>query len=116
MAAAGMPEYSIWMRLKEGGTELEEDQMPWLPVGCLSVPRSAQVAEAIFKAEEDLMQGAIRLFPKLQNEERDNIQFGYQLRQFDDEEIRVAERPSVSFFQSNLRKLFGNLQNPLRTQ
>lgn len=119
MAAAGMPEYSVWMRLKEGGAsvegeeEKEAEQMPWLPVGCISVPRSSQVADALFKSEEDLMQGAIRLFPKLSQEPRDNIEFGYQLREFDDEPIRVAERSPASGIQATLTNFFRKLQNPL---
>lgn len=113
MAAAGMPEYSVWMRLKEGGTEDGEQQMPWLPVGCISVPRSSQVSDALFKAELDLMQGAIRLYPKLKQEPRDNIEFGYQLREFDDEPIRVAERSSATGLQATLTNFFRKLQNPM---
>lgn len=113
MAAAGMPEYTVWMRLKEGGTSEEGEQMPWLPVGCISVPRSSQVADALFDVEEDLMQGAVRLYPKLRDEPRDNIQFGYQLREFDDEDIRVAERSPTTGFQATLTNFFRKLQNPL---
>lgn len=113
MAAAGMPEYTVWMRLKEGGTAEKGEQMPWLPVGCISVPRSSQVADALFDVEKDLMQGAIRLYPKLRDEPRENIQFGYQLRDFDDEEIRVAERSPTSGFQATLTNFFRRLQSPL---
>lgn len=112
MASAGMPEYTVWMRLREGGTA-DGEEMPWLPVGAISVPRSSQVSDALFEAEEDLMQGAIRLYPKLQNEPRENIQFGYQLRQFDDEPIRIAERSPKAGFQSMLANIFRKLQNPL---
>lgn len=120
MAAAGMPEYSVWMRLKEvpdapPGEDGEPEQMPWLPVGCISVPRSSQVSKAIFDAEEDLMQGATRLYPTLQNQARDNIEFGYQLREFDDEEIRIVERESEEGFGGTLRKLFRTLTNPMNT-
>lgn len=120
MAAAGMPEYSIWMRLKEvpdapPGDDGEIEPMPWLPVGCLSVPRSSQVSTAIFDTEEDLMQGAVRLYPNLQNQPRDNIEFGYQLREFDDEEIRLAERENDTGIQGTLRKWFRSIQNPMNT-
>lgn len=114
MAAAGMPEYSVWMRLKEGGGADEGKEMPWLPVGCISVPRSSQVAEALFDAEADLMQGAERLYPKLKNEERDNIEFGYQLREFDDEDIRVAEKPVKGGMQGFLTSFVRKFQNPLK--
>lgn len=114
MAAAGMPEYTVWMRLREGGT-MEGEEMPWLPVGAISVPRSSQVGDALFDAEEDLMQGAIRLYPKLQNEPRDNIEFGYQLREFDDEPIRIAERSPKKGLQATLTNFFRKLQNPLNS-
>lgn len=118
MAAAGLPEYTVWMRLKDvpdapPGGDGEPEQMPWLPVGCLSVPRSTQVAKAIFNAEEDLIQGATRLYPTLQNQPRENIEFGYQLREFDDEEIRIAERESENGVQATLRKWFRAWQNPM---
>lgn len=120
MAAAGMPEYTVWMRLKDvqdapPGEDDEPEQMPWLPVGCLSVPRSSQVSKAIFDTEDDLMQGAIRLYPNLQNQERDNIEFGYQLREFDDEEVRVAEREEETGIQATLRKWFRAMQDPMNT-
>lgn len=103
------------MRLKEGGTSNQDEQMPWLPVGSISVARSNQVADAIFDVEDDLMQGAIRLYPKLNNEPRDNIEFGYQLRQFDDEEIRVVQRSPKTGVQATLTNLFRNWQNPLNS-
>lgn len=120
MAAAGMPEYSIWMRLKEvpdapPGDDGAAETMPWLPVGCLSVPRSSGVAKAIFDAEEDLMQGAVRMYPNLQNQERGNIEFGYQLREFDDEEIRIAEREGEGGLQGMMRNFFRAVQNPMNT-
>ena len=115
MAAAGMPEYTVWIRLKEGGTEVEDEKMPWLPVGCISVPRSSQVSQAIFDAEDDLMQGATRLYPNLQKEDKDNIEIGYQLREFDDEEIRIAEREQTTGLQATLRQWFRTLQNPMNS-
>lgn len=118
MVASGMPEYTIWFRLKEGGVSDEdtvEKEMPWLPVGVISVPRSSQVVDCLFerKTMEDLMQGALRLYPKLKNERKENIQFGYQLKEFDDEPIRVAERITETGFQATLTTIFRKLQNPL---
>lgn len=118
MAAAGFPEYTVWLRLKEvpdapPGDDGEQAPMPWLPAGCISVPRSNRVAKAIFDAEEDLMQGAIRLYPNLKKQPRDNIEFGYQLREFDDEEIRTAERESEKGLQAVLRNFFRAIQDPM---
>lgn len=120
MAAAGMPEYTVWMRLKEvpdapPGENEEPEEMPWLPVGCISVPRSSQVSKALFDAEEDLMKGAAKLYPNLQKQPRDNIEFGYQLRQFDDEEIRIAERESEKGLQAMFRNAFRSILNPMNT-
>ncbi|KAI0560297.1 hypothetical protein FGB62_117g19 [Gracilaria domingensis] len=84
MAAAGLPEYTVWMRRKQGGVEGEEETMPWLPVGCISVPRSSEVADALFHAEADLVHVTILLYPKFTNEPKENIEFGYQIRLFDD--------------------------------
>lgn len=119
MAAAGMPEYSVWVRLKEAprppGMEDDPDfpPMPWLPAGSLSVPRSSQVSSAIFDAEEDLLQGIYRLYPNMKKEPLDNIEYGFQLKQFTDEEIRTAERPVEGGVQGMLRGFFGKWQNPL---
>lgn len=119
MAAAGMPEYSIWARLKEAprppGMEDDPDfpPMPWLPVGSLSVPRSSQVSNAIFDSEEDLLQGIYRLYPNMKKEPLENIEYGFQLKEFGDEDIRTAERPDEGGFQGMLRGFFGKWQNPL---
>lgn len=118
MAAAGMPEYSIWIRLKDPprppGMEEDEESppMPWLPVGSLSVPRSSQVAQAIYESEEDLLQGAYRLYPNMKKEALDNLEYGYQLQEYPDEEVRLAEKP-VEGFMGNLRNWFGELTTPL---
>lgn len=119
-----MPEYTIWMRLKTGGTlsaaategkeATEEEQMPWLPVGCIAVPRSGSVARALKDAEDDLWQGAERLYPKLKGEERSNVEFGSQLRQFPDEEIRLVEDAGEEGGVGGwVKRFFGKLQNPL---
>lgn len=62
MAASGMPYNSVWMRLKEGGSSADEEQIPWLPVGSLSVPHSSQVSDAPFDSEEIILQVAHRLY------------------------------------------------------
>lgn len=115
MVASGMPEYTVWFRLKKGGVESDTDEMPWLPVGAISVPRSSQVGDALFeqKTMEDLMQGALRLYPALKKEERDNIEFGYQLKDFDDEPIRIAEPSPKTGWKATLTNLFRRIQNPL---
>ncbi len=120
MAASGMPEYSVWLRLKEpprpeGVSKDDPDfqEMPWLPVGSLAVPRSSQVSQAIFDAEEDLLQGAYRLYPNLKNEEKENIEYGFQLKQFPDEEIRKAERKQTGGFMGSFQEWIDKLTSPM---
>lgn len=120
MAASGMPEYSVWIRLKEpprpeGVSKDDPDfqEMPWLPVGSLAVPRSSQVSQAIFDAEDDLLQGAYRLYPNMKKEEKDNIEYGFQLKQFDDEDIRKAERKQSGGFMGNFQEWIDKLTSPM---
>mmetsp|Transcript_5916 Transcript_5916/g.11678 ORF Transcript_5916/g.11678 Transcript_5916/m.11678 type:complete len:198 (-) Transcript_5916:71-664(-) len=108
MKEAGMPEYNIFVRVKT------EDEKPnWFPVGSLCVERSGRITESIFSNEGALLQGAFRLFPKLREHEG-NLQYGYQLKEFPDEDIRVAEKPPdrkrnpiVGFFET----IMGNPMN-----
>lgn len=120
MSAAGMPEYSIWIRLKDpprppGMEEEENPAMPWLPVGSLAVPRSSQVSKAIFDAEDDLLLGAYRLYPNMKKEEKENIEYGYQLKQFPDEDVRLAERLVDGGILGNFRNWISKLTTPLNT-
>lgn len=120
MAASGAPEYSIWIRLKEpprpeGVSKDDPDfqEMPWLPVGSLSVPRSSQVSQAIFDAEEDLLQGAYRLYPNVKNEPMDNIEYGFQLKQFPDEDIRKAVRKETTGPLASFQGWIDKLTSPM---
>lgn len=70
----------------------EEGRANWFPVGSVCVERSGRVNETIFANEAALLQGAFRLFPRLE-EHRHELEYGYQLKEFPDEEVRVAQRP-----------------------
>jgi len=122
MAAAGMPQYSVWIRLKDppkmpdydpevDGTD--DEPMPWLPVGSLSVPRSSQVSAAIYEAEDDLLQGAYRLYPNMKKEELSNIEYGFQNKEFPDEDIRLATPEGSGGIFSGLQDWIGKLTNPM---
>jgi hypothetical protein len=106
MRQQGLPEFSVWVRLLEEKETPDAPDFPWLPVGSICVPRSGNIEKAIFDVEEDLMKGVYKLFPNMKGKE-DQLQFGWQNKEFTDEDIRVAVRPSA--FQSVVQKLLGKL-------
>lgn len=82
----GLPEYEIYLRVQG------KKQLQWFPIGAIAVKRSSQIDAAIFANEEELLKGAFRLFPRLK-QERENLEYGYRLKEFKDEEIKLAVRP-----------------------
>ncbi|CAN0036134.1 unnamed protein product, partial [Laminaria digitata] len=70
MAAAGIPEYNIFIKPK--GTE------DYLPAGVMAVPRSQQVSEAVFEQEENLKNAAFTFYDKLKA--FDEFEYGYTLK------------------------------------
>ncbi|KAA8492411.1 hypothetical protein FVE85_7918 [Porphyridium purpureum] len=101
MQSSGMPEYNVWIR--------PQDDKNWYPVGSLAVDRSSKIEEAIYENEDALLKGAFRLFPKLQK--AGPLEYGFQLKEFPDEPVRLAEKPSAS---SNMFKdFFDKLLSPL---
>ncbi|NDJ18245.1 HHL1-like protein [Myxacorys almedinensis] len=85
--SSGLPEYEIYMRVK--------DKKPWFPVGAIAVKRSSQINAAIYGNEEELLKGAFRLFPILRKNQG-NLDYGYRLKEFKDEEIELATRPPAT--------------------
>ncbi|MFN8787577.1 MAG: HHL1-like protein, partial [Pseudanabaena sp.] len=49
-------------------------------------------SRAIFQQEDALLKGAIRLYPILRKY-NENLEYGYRLKEFPDEEITVAVLP-----------------------
>lgn len=84
MKADGLPEFNIFVRVK--------DKKNWFPIGSLAVNRSNQISRAIYQQEAELLQGAFRLFPVLRKSQS-NLEYGYRLKEFPDEEIQVAVKP-----------------------
>jgi hypothetical protein len=66
MKGKGLPEFNVFIRIKG--------------------------SQAIFQQEAELLKGAIRLYPVLRNF-KDNLEYGYRLKEFPDEEITVAVLP-----------------------
>lgn len=84
MKAEGVPEFNIYMRI--------QGKKQWYPVGSIAVKRSSQINQAIFDSERDLREGAFRLFPILRKNQA-NLDYGYRLKEFNDEPIQIATRP-----------------------
>jgi hypothetical protein len=83
MKDKGLPEFNIFIRIK--GKE-------WVPAGSMAVERSNLISRAIFQQEAELLKGAIRLYPILRKF-KDNLEYGYRLKEFPDEEVTVAVLP-----------------------
>jgi hypothetical protein len=84
MKSKGLPEFNIYIRIK--GRE-------WVPAGSLAVQRSSAINQALFQQEEELLKGALRMYPILK-QYRDRLEYGYRLKEFKDEEITLAVRPN----------------------
>ena len=82
--ASGDPEFEVHIRIK--------GKKQWYPVGVVAVKRSVDIDRAIFASEEDLLQGAFRIYPILRKN-KTNLEYGYRLKAFKDEPITVAEPP-----------------------
>ena len=83
MKGKGLPEFNIFIRIN--GKE-------WVPAGSMAVERSSQISQAIFQQEAELLKGAIRLYPILR-QYKDNLEYGYRLKEFPDEEVTLAVLP-----------------------
>jgi hypothetical protein len=84
--SSGSPEYEIYIRIK--------DKKQWYPVGAIAVKRSSQINAAIYANEAQLCEGAFRLFPILKKNQG-NLEYGYRLKEYRDEPIALAEKPSA---------------------
>ena len=85
--SSGDPEFEVHIRI--------QGKKQWYPVGVIAVKRSAQIDRAIFASEEDLLQGAFRIYPILRKN-RNNLEYGYRLKEFKDEPITVAKEPKFT--------------------
>jgi hypothetical protein len=99
MKDKGLPEFNIFVRI-EG--------KDWIPAGSMTVNRSNKIVQAIFQQEQELLKGALRLYPKL-SKYPDSLEYGYRLKAFPDEAIVVAVRPKP-----NIGDAIGNVVNQLK--
>ncbi|MBE9178578.1 hypothetical protein IQ268_08405 [Oculatella sp. LEGE 06141] len=107
MKADGIPEFEVYIRIA--------GKKNWYPVGAIAVKRSSQINHAIFDSQEQLLQGAFRLFPVLRKHQQ-QLEYGYRLKEFKDDPIQLAEpskarsagglQAAVSQIQSGISALF----------
>ncbi|CAM9859055.1 unnamed protein product [Discosporangium mesarthrocarpum] len=103
MAAAGIPEYNIFIKPK--GTD------DYLPCGVMTVPRSTQVSQAVFEQEENLKKAAFKLYDKLQ--ETEEFEYGYNLKMYPDDPVTPLEkRPPTT---NPIASFFEGLMSPVNT-
>lgn len=95
MRADGTPEFEVYARI--------QGKKQWYPIGVVAVQRSSQISRAIYDSEEQLMQGAVRLYPVLRKYQGE-LDYGYRLKEFKDEPIELAEPP---------KSVAGGVQNAL---
>jgi hypothetical protein len=96
----GMPEFKVFIRIQ--GKE------NWLPIGEVAVNRSNKIAQAIYEQEASLIKSSVRAYPFL-GKYKDQLEYGYRLKEFDDEPITVAVRPKpnlISTIVENVRDRF----------
>lgn len=110
MKADGGPEFNIYIRI--------QGKNNWYPAGSLAVNRTSLINQAIFQEEENLRQGAFRLYPVLRKNQS-QLEYGYKLKdaEFADEPIQVAVRPKPSFpnfFQSAIAKIQNSFSKLLK--
>ena len=108
MKKSGVPEFNIYIRIK--------GQKQWLPAGSMTVNRSNLINQALFQQEDELLKGAFRLFPKLRKHQSE-LEYGYRLKEFNDEPITLATRPESTtgnLIQSTLASVKDRLSGLLK--
>lgn len=99
MREDGSPEYEIYIRVV--------GKQQWYPVGVIAVKRSNQINQAIFGSQDDLLQGAFRIYPVLRKNQQ-HLEYGYRLKgkEFREDPIELAVKSTVPG-----AGLFGQLKN-----
>ena len=94
LASKGVPEYAVYIK------EAAASDTEWKFVGCMTVPRNAKVDAAIYENESNLVKGAYKLHPKLVG--KSEFTYGYNLKKFPDEPIKVKTHPPTHPLQQQL--------------
>ena len=83
IAAAGGQEYNVFVR------QFGSDDNSWFPCGAISVPRGAQIADAVYANVDALKSAIVRTYPRLKGFEEE-FEFGTNLKVYPDDPIEVA--------------------------
>ncbi len=105
MKAKGLPEFEVYIRVKNNKV--------WYPVRGIAVKRSNQISAAIYANEDNLLQGAFRIFPILKKNAQ-NLEYGYRLKEFKDDPIQLAIQPApgvAGAFQAIISNLTDTVSN-----
>lgn len=105
--AAGTPEYRVYVKLE--GTE------SWLPVGCMTVPRSESVEQAIFGNVDALKKSALATHPQLRSlaDKDGSLEYGYNLAVFPDDPIRLAQPQAAAQTGNPFTKWIKDMTSPI---
>lgn len=86
LKSGGTPDFEIYIRIR--------GKKAWYPVGAIAVKRSSQINKAIFGSQQDLLEGAFRLYPVLRKHQN-KLEYGYRLKEFKDDPIQPAVPPAA---------------------
>jgi len=108
---AGIPEYRVFARPSGA------DDDAWLPVGCVTVPRSESPNQAIFGNLAALHEAALAAYPFLKDAlaAPGGLEMGYNLAVFPDEPVRRADPAQAQQSTNPLSKWIKDLTNPINT-
>lgn len=104
LAASGIPEYNIFVRVKGKGDS------DWVPAGTMAVPRAEKIQNAVFEQQQALLKGVFRIFKKLESE-KDNLEYGYNLKIYPDEPVKILE--PVKRSEDAVKNWFESLLSPI---
>ena len=105
MQSEGLPEFDIFIRDRHKPNN-------WFPVGSVAVKRSSAIDAAIYQNEDELLKGALRLFPRLAKS-RESLEYGYRLKDklYADEPIAIAQPPAPKKALNLAKKVGGWFQS-----
>lgn len=106
--ASGVPEYAVFART------FGSDEKSWLQVGTIACPRTEKPDKVILGNEGALITGLLKAFPKMKGQEG-NLEYGYRLKKFTDDPVRLVMRQSPVTEGNAVLKWFASLTNPINT-
>merc|ERR1719181_585859 len=107
----GIPEYRIHVKpARDSGDN-------WIPVGCVTVPRSESVAQAIFANLDPLKNAAFATDPQLRKVfDDEGFEYGYNLAVFPDDPVRLADPADAQKTTNPFSKWVKDLTSPVNAK